>query len=162
MIQEETQPQASAQASAPQLQVKRLEFGLFRRYGRAIAPLLLLWLGILLTLALIYWQPATSQIDIGTSYARAYLGRFFADEVEGSTTYAYSGAESAVHVPGVGGGALRSERQHLPAGRRRSAQPGHSARSARRAPAQSPAGLDDPGLAAAGHAAVGVCPPRWC
>jgi len=106
VIQEETQPQASAQASAPQLQARRLEFGLLSRYGRAIAPLLLLWLGILLTLALIYWQPTTSQIDIGTSYARAYLGRFFADEVEGGTTYAYSGAESAVHVPGVGGGAL--------------------------------------------------------
>ncbi|MBA3468901.1 MAG: hypothetical protein H0T53_04580 [Herpetosiphonaceae bacterium] len=106
MIQEDTQHQTSAPTSAPQRQAKPLAFGMITAYARAIAPLLLLWIVILLGMALIYWQPATSQLDIGSSYARAHLVGFFADEAQGSTTYAYSGAQSALTVPGAGSGAL--------------------------------------------------------
>lgn len=71
---------------------------------QAMLPLLLLWLIIGAGLMAIYWGRAASQIDIGTSYARAYLGRFFADETQGSTTYAYTGQQSTLSVPGIGSG----------------------------------------------------------
>ncbi|HEX6292612.1 MAG TPA: hypothetical protein VFZ66_25740 [Herpetosiphonaceae bacterium] len=59
---------------------------------------------VLLALALVYRLPQTLRVDLGTTYARAYLRGFNQPEKNADYNYAFSGARAQIFLGGAGSG----------------------------------------------------------
>lgn len=73
----------------------------WRADALAVLVLVVLCVGGVL---LVYQQPTSMRIDLGTSYATPYINNFFAPEQNEEFNYAYTGAASEIRLTGIGAG----------------------------------------------------------